>query len=575
VNKRAYQPQLSAKRPAPRRRAPFEQTKRKNHLDTGRTRLIAAGLIFAVGFSAVTLRLADLTLMTEASEPRFTKSDGVNRLTVARADIQDRNGVVLATTLPTASLYARADQVTEPAFAAAKLVEILPDLDKAKIEARLASGRSFAYIKRNLTPLQQYQVNSLGIPGLYFERSEKRFYPHKRLAAHVLGFTDIDDKGLSGAELGLNRELQGSDAPKALSIDMRLQHVLTDELTKQIDKFSAIGGAGVLMDAQSGEVLAMSSLPDFDPNDRENIDKDQVFNRASLGIYEVGSVFKVFTTALALESGAVKLSDGFDVRKPIRAARFTIRDYKPKNRWLSIPEIFIYSSNIGTVHMAMATGTKRQKEFLSALGLTKTPKLEIAEVGAPALPARWGEISTMTVSYGHGISVSPLQVAAALASVVNGGTYREPTLLKRNATESLSGRKVLSAKTSDTLRKLMRLNVLHGTGRKADAKGYLVGGKTGTADKAIGGRYDRNKRIASFAAAFPMDDPRYVLFVMVDEPKGLKETFGYATGGWVAAPVVRRVVERSAPLLGLQPRYPETEAAEEDPLLVKAVARTD
>jgi cell division protein FtsI (penicillin-binding protein 3) len=574
VSKRAYRPQIPSNRRKARPTAQ-ETNRYKSHLETGRTRLIAAGLIFAVGFSAVTLRLADLTLMTEASEPRFAKSEPANRLTVARADIVDRNGVVLATTLPTASLYANPKQISDPVQAAAQLAGVLPDLDRDEVHKRMASGKSFIYIQRNLTPLQQYQVNALGIPGLYLERSEKRFYPHKRLAAHVLGFTDIDDNGVAGAELGLDRALQGSDEARALSIDMRLQHILADELTKQIGKFSAIGAAGVLMDARSGEVLAMASLPDFDPNDREGIEEDQIFNRASLGIYEVGSVFKVFTTALALESGAVKLSDGFDVRKPIRAARFTIRDYKPKNRWLSIPEIFIYSSNIGTVHMAMATGTKRQQAFLEALGLTRTPKLEIAEVGAPAVPERWGEVSTMTVSYGHGISVSPLQVAAALAAVVNGGSYHEPTLLKRAATAQTEGHRVLSEKTSAALRKLMRLNVLHGTGRKADAQGYMVGGKTGTADKAVNGRYDKDKRIASFASAFPMDDPRYVLFVMVDEPKGLKETFGYATGGWVAAPVVRRIVERSAPLLGLQPRLPEKFEDDQEPLLVKAIARAD
>jgi cell division protein FtsI (penicillin-binding protein 3) len=314
-----------------------------------------------------------------------------------------------------------------------------------------------------------------------------------------------------------------------------------------------------VLDAETGEVVAMASLPSFDPARPGEADSDALFNRASLGVYEMGSVFKIFTTAMALDQGAVSLQDGYDVSRPIRVARFTIRDFKPKNRWLSVPEIFIYSSNIGTVQMAMESGTPAQQAFLGNLGLTRTAQIEVPEVGQPMVPSPWREINTMTISYGHGLAVSPLQMVSAVAAVVNGGDLVPATLLKRDGRESIVVQHVLSPGTSRDMRWLMRLAVQNGTGRMADAPGYLVGGKTGTADKLRGRRYARNARIASFIGAFPMDRPRYVVFAMVDEPKGNKSTYGYATGGWVAAPLVRRVIERMGPLLGIQPKAQDEE----------------
>ena len=317
------------------------------------------------------------------------------------------------------------------------------------------------------------------------------------------------------------------------------------------------------MDARTGEVVAMVSLPSYDPENPAAASDDARFNRASLGIYEMGSVFKIFTTAMALDEGVVTLDDGYDVRKPIRISRFTIRDYHPKNRWLSIPEIFMYSSNIGTVHMVMDTGTPAQQAFLKRLGLLQPAAVELPEVGQPLVPSPWREINTMTISYGHGLAVSPLQLTSAVAAMVNGGTEARATLLKQDAETTGKQRRVISAATSEQMRQLMRLVVVKGTGRKANAAGYAVGGKTGTADKAAGRGYARNARIASFVGAFPMDDPRYVIFAMVDEPKPTKETFGYATGGWVAAPLVGRLVERVGPLLGIAPREDDNEIIEQ------------
>ncbi len=526
----------------------------KQALDTGRTRLLVAATSFALAFALIGWRLVDLGLMAEQHEPSLARSLSSDALETGRADIVDRNGIVLATTMPTASLYANPQHVRDPEGTAEQLAKVLPELSAAQLRAKLASGRSFVWLQRNLTPREQYQVNRLGIPGLYFQREQRRFYPHGALTPHVVGFTDVDNRGLAGIEQSFDDLLRASAKPLQLSLDIRVQHILAEELAAAMETFRAIGAAGVVMDARTGEVVAMVSLPSYDPEKPAAASADASFNRASLGIYEMGSVFKIFTTAMALDEGVVTLNDGYDVRKPIRISRFTIRDYHPKNRWLSIPEIFMYSSNIGTVHMVMDAGTPVQQAFLKRLGLLQAAAVELSEVGQPLVPSPWREINTMTISYGHGLAVSPLQLTSAVAAVVNGGTEARATLLKQDRATARSQRRVISAATSAQMRQLMRLVVVKGTGRKADAAGYAVGGKTGTADKTAGRGYARNARIASFVGAFPMDDPRYVIFAMVDEPKPTKETFGYATGGWVAAPLVGRLVERVGPLLGVAPR---------------------
>ena len=535
----------------------------KQALDTGRTRLLVAAMSFALAFSLIGWRLVDLGLMAEQHEPSLARSLSSDALETGRADIIDRNGIVLATTMPTASLYANPRHVRDPEGTAEQLAGVLPGLSPAHLRAKLASERSFVWLLRNLTPRQQYQVNSLGIPGLYFQREQRRFYPHGALTPHIVGFTGVDNQGLAGIEQSFDEVLRASAKPLQLSLDLRVQHILAEELADAMSTFRAIGAAGVVMDAKTGEIVAMVSLPSYDPEKPAAAPADARFNRASLGIYEMGSVFKIFTTAMALDEGVVTLDDGYDVRQPIRVSRFTIRDYHPKNRWLSVPEIFMYSSNIGTVHMVMDAGTPVQQGFLKRLGLLQPAGVELAEVGQPLVPSPWREINTMTISYGHGLAVSPLQLTSAVAAMVNGGTEARATLLKQNRGEGRERRRVISTATSEKMRQLMRLVVVKGTGRKAGAAGYAVGGKTGTADKAAGRGYARNARIASFVGAFPMDDPRYVIFAMVDEPKPTKETFGYATGGWVAAPLVGRLVERVGPLLGVVPRKNENQIIEQ------------
>jgi cell division protein FtsI (penicillin-binding protein 3) len=529
-------------------------------LEVGRTRLLVAGLVFTMAFLVVGLRLVGLSLLTDGREPRVVETHRATAFESVRADIVDRNGIVLATTLPTASLYANPRQILDPAATARRLAAALPEIPEHALAAKLAGDSGFVWLKRKLTPRQQHEVNSLGIPGLYFQREPDRIYPHGPLAAHVVGFAGVDNRGLAGIEQAFEQRLRGSARPLELSLDLRVQHILSAELASAMVAFQAVGATGLVLDAETGEIAAMVSLPSFEPANPGNADSDALFNRASLGVYEMGSVFKIFTTAMALDQGAVSLQDGFDVSRPIRVARFTISDFKPKNRWLSVPEIFIYSSNIGSVHMAMEAGTTRQKVFLHNLGLTRAPEIELPEVGQPMIPAPWREINTMTISYGHGLAVSPLQLVSAVAAVVNGGDLVPATLLKRGAGERVVVRRVLSPKTSRDMRWLMRLAVQKGTGRLANAPGYLVGGKTGTADKLRGRRYATDARFASFIGAFPMDQPRYLVFAMLDEPKGNETTHGYATGGWVAAPVVRRVIERMGPLLGIRSRGGEEEA---------------
>lgn len=525
----------------------------KRAIETGRTRLLVTGTLFAIAFAVVALRLTAVALLQTGEEPRVARGGAAPALAVERADIVDRNGVVLATSLPTASLYANPYQMLDAQEAATRLAAVLPDLSEAELARKLAAEKSFVWLKRNLTPREQYQVNRLGIPGLHFQNEERRFYPQGGLTAHVVGFTDIDNRGLAGIEQSFDDVLRGSHRPVRLSIDVRLQHVLRDELGRAIADFTGIGGAGAVLDVRTGELLALVSLPDFDPNQPGAASEDARFNRASLGIYEMGSTFKIFNTALALDSGIVRMQDSFDATKPIRIGGFSIRDYHAKNRWLSVPEIFMYSSNIGSAKMAEEVGSETQKLFFSRLGMLRPASVELPEVGRPLYPGTWRPINTMTIAYGHGLAVSPLHLVSGVAAMVNGGTMRPATLIARAPGEVAQGERIISTRTSEQMRKLLRLVVEAGTGKSANAPGYLVGGKTGTADKQSGRGYDRNSRLASFVGAFPMNDPRYVVLVMVDEPKPNATSYGYATGGWVAAPAVGRIVQRMAPLMGLPP----------------------
>jgi cell division protein FtsI (penicillin-binding protein 3) len=394
-------------------------------------------------------------------------------------------------------------------------------------------------------------VIRLGLPGVDFVREERRIYPLGPLAAHAVGFTGVDGVGLMGVERRFDGELRGAAEPLRLSLDVRLQHVLREEIARQIATFSAIGGAGLIMDVRTGEVLAMVSLPDFDPNAPAGAEGEARFNRVTLGVYEMGSTFKVLNTALALESGRVRVHDVFDASRPVQVGRFRIDDFRGQNRPLTVAEILKHSSNIGSVRMVERVGPAAQREFMDRLGMLRESPVEIPEAGAPMSPRPWREINMMTIAFGHGIAVSPMHLGSAVSAVVNGGVLLPPTILARRDAAPVEGTRVVSPQTSETMRRLMRLVVASGSG--AEVPGYLVGGKTGTAEKTTGRSYSTDARISSFIGAFPMHDPRYLVYLMVDEPKPTRETFGFATGGWVAAPAVGRIVRRIGPMLGVAP----------------------
>lgn len=534
------------------RRIKMESTK-KQAIETARNRLLIGGALMAAAFLVVGARLFDIVVLNENEDLRRAAARDIVRPDVmARADIVDRNGILLATSLPTASLFANPRKVSNPASAAARIVEVLPDLSEEVIAARLSADKGFVWLRRNLTPTQQFEINRLGIPGLDFEHEERRVYPHGRLAGHIIGFTNVDNAGLAGIEQSMDAAIAGAKEPLKLSIDIRVQQIVRQELAAQIEKFKAIGGGGIVLDVRTGEVVAMVSLPDFDPNAPAQAPDETRFNRITLGIYELGSVFKIFNHAIALETGAASMTKSYDATKPIRISRFRISDYHPENRWLTVPEIFKLSSNIGSAKMALDIGSERQRKYLGHLGLLRRTSIELPEQATPMIPARWREINTMTISYGHGIAVSPLHLASAVAATVNGGILRPATLIRAKTSET-GGVQVFSADTSDKMRRLLRLVVENGTGRNADAPGYLVGGKTGTAEKQVNGSYKRNALISSFVGVFPATEPRFVVYVMIDEPKGIRESFGYATGGWTAAPVVGGVIKRMAPLMGIKP----------------------
>lgn len=532
---------------------------RSEALETGRSRLLATALVFVLVFGAIAVRLVDVTLLDHGGNSGAGTGGGRSSgVEMARADITDRNGVLLASSLPTVSLFARPDDLrtarADPVEAATRLVGVLPELDVADVAALLGSNRQFAYLRRNLTPRQYQDVNALGIPGLQFEKGETRVYPHGPLLAHVVGMTDIDNVGIAGIEKRFETTLRDSHEPLTLSIDIRVQTIVRDQLLRAVEEFRAIGATGMVMDVRTGELLAMVSLPDFDPNDPPPGTDPALFNRATKGAYEMGSTFKLFNTAMALESGRITMNSSFDATKPLVFAGRVIHDDHAQNRWMTVPEILIHSSNIGSARMALEVGTEAQRAFLGRIGMLAPPAIELPEVGAPLVPNPWREINTITISFGHGLSVTPLQLLAGTAALVNGGEYHAPTLLAHPAGEQTPAFRVVKPATSAQMRQLMRMVVADGTGKKADVPGYDVGGKTGTAEKAAHGGYRRKAVLASFIATFPSDDPRYAVLIMVDEPQGTRETYGFIAAGWTAAPVAGRVIAQIAPLLGLMPK---------------------
>jgi len=488
-------------------------------------------------------------------------------LAAARPRILDRNGQTLALDIQVSSLFAEPRNIENPDEVYEALTTVLPDLDFDRTMKKLKSGSGFQWIKREITPRQQSDILALGLPGIKFKPESKRYYPGGATASHILGHTNIDNQGIAGMEKYLDdtwlRDLHGAGfalkkelEPVKLSLDVRVQHFVREALVEAMEKYRAVAAAGVVLNVHTGEIVGMSSLPDYDPNHPVDANRSDRINRMTKGVFEMGSTFKTFTTAMALDSGKVTLRSRFDARKPLKVGRFRISDFHGKKRILSVPEVFIYSSNIGTAKMAEVVGIEGQKAFLTRLGLLdRMAGLELPEIANPTQPKVWKRVNSITISFGHGVSTTPLQTAVAAAALVNGGKLIPPTLLPRTREEADQvAKQVVKTTTSDSMRYLMRLNVLAGSGKRAEVPGFLVGGKTGTAEKVVNGRYSRKKRFNAFLSTFPVTDPQYVVLVIVDEPKPEKGKV-YATAGTNAAPTVSSIIRRSAPVLGIEPDF--------------------
>ncbi len=543
-----------------------------------RVRLICLAAFFSLSFFMLGMRLVEVTLLGGGDLPfkrlvmqpqlllqhdedvDVSKVGEEQQAEVTRREVVDRNGMVLATSIATASLVANPTIIRHEDEVAKGLHSIFPEEDEKKFYDHLMKKHTnFIYLRRYLTPAQQEAVNNLGVPGLFFESDSRRVYPYGNLFAHVLGYVGIDNQGLTGIEKKYDDALQDpmqADKPLQLSLDLRVQSIMHEELASAVKQFSALGATGVITDINSGEVIAMDSLPDFDANKPGQADDNERFNRASLGVYEMGSTFKPITAAAALDAGTVSMSSGYDASHPIHMAGFTINDHDPKGRWLSLPEIIAYSSNIGAAKMAVDLGGRKQRSFLEKLGMFEPVSIELPERGHPIVPHDWSELTTMTVAYGHGISVSALHLVQAQSVIAGDGTLHPLTLIKGGNDGKPQGEKLLKQSTIDDVRELMRLVAKYGTGKSANAPGYLVGGKTGTAEKLVGGHYAKNNdNVAIFVGVFPVYNPKYSIIVMVDAPHPTKETHGFTTAGWISAPVVGRVVQRMAPLVGMKPDF--------------------
>lgn len=527
-----------------------------------RARLKLMIFAFCAVFVAIAAQLAHLAL----TEPDTGRRGGSDAIASARPDILDRNGDIVAIDVKSPSLFAEPRRLIDPDEALEGLLKVLPDLNVAETRARLNSGRGFAWLKREITPSQMRAIHRLGIPGIGFLKENRRIYPDGPIISHVMGGVNVDNQGIAGLEKWIDGRglaelhLAGfatdrQQEPVTLAMDARVQHAMRDELAAAKAKFSAIHAMGLVSDVNTGEIIAMVSLPDYDPNVSGDPKDEAYLNRLTTGVYEMGSTFKALSFAMALDSGKIGLNSSFDASQPLHFGRFRISDYHAENRVLSVPEIFLVSSNIGTAKMVLSLGVEAHKKFLKKMGQLDRLRTELPESSEPIVPKRWGEINSATIAFGHGLSVAPLQAVMAVNSMVNGGYLIPPTFLKRSEEEaSKVAVRVLKPETSDKMRYLLRLNAEKGTATKANIPGYLVGGKTGTAEKVVNGRYAKHKLLNSFTAVFPMDKPKYLVLVMLDEPKATPETYGYATAGWNAAPTAGKIVERIAPMLDVAPR---------------------
>ena len=545
--------------------------RRQMGLAMAHQRLMLLLLIVVIGVTVISARLVWLGVDGSA-QARSGPSLGI----IGRGDIVDRNGQVLARTIEAWSVGVHPSKLlSDPDDLAVQLSRLMPERSVAQYREILRSGRNFTYLRRRAMPELVAQVNALGEPAMAFAREPERLYPQITLAAHAIGFTDFDGHGVMGMERVLEERLSNPDkrgTPVALAIDMRVQAAMESELAAAMTDLRAEGATGLVMDVQTGELVAMVSLPVFNPNKSGEAHPEALRNNVTQSVYELGSTFKPLTMANAIESGVVSnIARRYDATEPISVGPFTIKDDHPQRRWLNVPEALVHSSNIVTARVADELGKERSEAFYRKLGFGDPIRLELREKGRTLWPNSWGRAANMTIAYGHGMAVTPLHLATAYAAIVNGGILRPATLLKVPAGQKVKGQRIVSENTSLMMRKMLRLIVTEGSGKNAGAAGFRVGGKTGTAEKPGVGGYSKTVNVSTFAGAFPMDAPRYVVIAMLDAPKGSAASYGQTTAAYTAAPVVSKVIARTGPMLGVYPdQRREMDLADMMPLLWKA-----
>lgn len=524
--------------------------------DDTRIRILFVLALFAVSFAALAVGATRAALFSNVAHGNgFVGPLGANR-----ADLTDRNGAMLAADLLHYGLYVDPREIWDANETRRALAVALPNVPRARLEKALKGDRR-GFVSGGLTPEERARVNALGLPGVSFESEQRRVYPLGHTAAHLIGFADTGGVGLAGAERALNDTLRTGAASKgavALSIDLRVQAALEDELYKAAAEFQPRGAVGIVTDVHTGEILGMASYPTFDPNRASDASDDARLNRAAASIYEMGSTFKAFTVAIGLDTGVANPSSTFDAREPYQLGYRTIKDYHAARKILTLVEVFQHSSNIGTAKLAESIGADRLSHYFTALGLTSPAKVELLESARPLTPRKWDMDAVASTSFGHGMNVSPLALSSAMGALLNGGNLVPLTIKKLEPNQRPQGVRAVSEQTSMQMLQIMRANVIGGSGKSANAPGLSVGGKTGTGEKydpAIRS-YSTKKQVSSFAAVFPTSGPveakRYFVLILMDEPQGNAKTYGYSTGGWVAAPAAGRVIDRIAPFLGVE-----------------------
>ncbi len=533
-------------------------------LDRSGARIRTAALGMLVAYAAIGAKLVVLGLSHDP--PQTLKGDADQAVSGARPDLLDRNGEILATDIKTMSVFAEPNRIIDKDEAVELITAVLPDVDARELRERLGSRKGFVWVKRQITPKERAEIFHLGLPGVGFVPENKRVYPNGPIGAHVIGFVDKDNVGIAGMEKYLDQQsltdphVPGfvvdpeSLKPVRLALDLKVTHALRDELLAGLERFKAKAAAGVVADVNTGEVLALESMPDFDPNDPGDVRDPTKINRINVGVYEMGSTFKALSISMALDSGKVNLGSRIDARDSLRYGRFTIHDFHATHRVLTVPEVFTHSSNIGTARMALMVGVEGHKAFLKKMGQLDRLRTELPESAEPLVPKRWGELNTMTIAFGQGLNVAPIQAVMAVCALVNGGKMMVPTFLPRTEDEAAKvSHRVVSEQTSESMRYLMRSNATHGSASFANIPGYYVGGKTGTADKIIHGHYSENKVFTTFMAITPADKPKYLFLTVYDDPAPAPEDHGYHTAAYNAGRVTGALIRRIEPLEGVPP----------------------